>query len=140
MLIVCAECLATNRLPAERTGDNPACGRCGRPLLDGRPVELGDASFDAVATKTELPLVVDFWAPWCGPCRAMAPQFEQAAMRLRGRALFAKVNSDESPRLSARFAVRSIPTLLLLSAGAEVRRQAGAISEAQIVAWVGSIG
>lgn len=136
MLVVCVPCGATNRVPADRARDNPVCGRCGKALLDGRPVELGDADFDAVVSRTEIPLVVDFWAPWCGPCRQMAPQFEAAARQLQGRALFAKVNSDANPRLSSRFAIRSIPTLLLLRGGAEVRRQPGAVTAPQIVAWV----
>ena len=136
MLIVCPHCLKTNRLPEERATENPTCGHCHRDLLASKPVTLDDASFDKVAATTELPIVVDFWASWCGPCLMMAPQYEQAAARLQGRALFAKVDSDASPQTSARFAVRSIPTLLLLRGGKEVKRQAGATQAAQIVDWV----
>jgi thioredoxin 2 len=103
--------------------------------LDGRPVELDEANFDVLASGTELPVVVDFWAPWCGPCRTMAPQFEQAARQLKGRALLGKVNSDEAQRLAARFGIRSIPTLLVLHRGREVARRSGALPAAEIVRW-----
>jgi len=133
--IVCAHCLATNRVPAARLANDPVCGRCGEELLSGRPVELTDANFDAVTSRTGLPVLVDFWAPWCGPCVAMAPQFERAALQLKGRVVFAKVNSDENPLTSRRFAIRSIPTLVRLDAGREVARQAGALQAGQIVSF-----
>ena len=133
--IVCAHCLATNRVPAARLANDPVCGRCGEELLSGRPVELTDANFDAVTSRTGLPVLVDFWAPWCGPCVAMAPQFERAALQLKGRVLFAKVNSDENPLISRRFGIRSIPTLVRLDAGREVARQAGALQAGQIVSF-----
>ena len=136
MLIVCPHCLKTNRVPMERAADDPTCGHCHRELLAAAPVALDDASFEQVVAKTELPVVVDFWASWCGPCLMMAPHFEQAAGQLKGRALFVKVDSDASPRTSSRFAVRSIPTLLLMRGGKEVKRQAGATQSAQIVSWV----
>jgi thioredoxin 2 len=132
--LVCTQCGATNRLPAERLGDDPNCGRCHQPLFDGHPVELTDANAAAVLSGTTLPVLVDFWAPWCGPCRQMAPQFEAAARQLKGQVLFAKVNSDENPQLSARFAIRSIPTLVKLQGGRELHRQSGALPAAQIVA------
>jgi thioredoxin 2 len=132
--IVCAHCGATNRLPAERLADDPDCGRCHRPLLAGAPVELDDLSFDAFVQKTTLPVLVDFWAPWCGPCRQMAPQFDAAARQLKGRAVLVKVNSDDSPETSAKFGIRSIPTLVRLQAGVEQCRQSGALPAAQIVA------
>ena len=135
--IACAHCGAVNRLPADRLADDPDCGRCHRALLDGRPVELSDLNFDAFVRQTTLPVLVDFWAPWCGPCRQMAPQFEAAARQLKGRALLVKVNSDDSPQASAMFAIRSIPTLVRLQAGAEIRRQSGALPLAQIVALAG---
>jgi thioredoxin 2 len=131
--VACPHCRATNRVPTARLGDDPVCGRCGQALLNGRAVELSDANFDQVVAACELPVLVDFWAPWCGPCRQMAPQFEQAAGALKGRALLVKVNSDDNPRTSARFAIRSIPTLLKLHRGAEVARVAGARPAAQIV-------
>ena len=136
MLIVCPHCLTTNRVPDARLTESPTCGHCKKELLGATPVPLDDASFDKVVARTELPIVVDFWADWCGPCHAMAPQFARAASQLKGRALFAKVDSDASPRTSARFAVRSIPTLLLLRGGREVKRQAGATQASQIVDWV----
>lgn len=135
--IACAHCGAVNRLSADRLADDPDCGRCHRALLDGQPVELSDLNFDAFVRQTTLPVLVDFWAPWCGPCRQMAPQFEAAARQLKGRALLVKVNSDDSPQASAKFAIRSIPTLVRLQAGAELRRQSGALPLAQIVALAG---
>ena len=132
--IVCAHCGATNRLPADRLGDDPNCGRCHQPLLTGAPIALDDRSFDAFVQKSSLPVLVDFWAPWCGPCRQMAPQFDAAARQLKGRALLVKVNSDDSPQTSAKFGIRSIPTLVRLQGGVEQRRQSGALPVAQIVA------
>jgi thioredoxin 2 len=131
--IACPHCAATNRIPAARLSEDPVCGRCGQPLLDGRPMELSDANFDRVVERSDLPVVVDFWAPWCGPCRQMAPQFEQAASTLKGRALLVKVNSDENPRTASRFGIRSIPTLVRLDRGREVGRVAGARPAGQIV-------
>jgi thioredoxin 2 len=135
--IACAHCGAVNRLPAARLGDDPDCGRCHRPVLSGAVVELDDRSFDAFVRQSTLPVLVDFWAAWCGPCRQMAPQFAQAAQQLKGRAILAKVNSDDSPETSARFAIRSIPTLVRLQGGLEQRRASGALPTAQIVALAG---
>ena len=135
MHVACTHCGAVNRLPSTRLTDDPVCGRCSEPLLNGEPVELTDANFEAVTSKTELPVVVDFWAPWCGPCRMMAPAFAQAATTLKGRALLVKVNSDDNPRTASRFGVRSIPTLVRLDRGRESARQSGAVAAGQIVAF-----
>jgi thioredoxin 2 len=133
--VVCVHCLKTNRIPTARTGDDPVCGSCGQPILDGAVHALDEASFDRVVGRTDLPVLVDFWAAWCGPCRMMAPQFETAAKQLKGRALLVKVDSDANPQLSQRFGIRSIPTLLRLADGAETARQSGAIPAAQIAAF-----
>ncbi len=135
MLIVCTHCHATNRVPADRLAQDPVCGKCKAPLLEGSPVELDDRSFERVAGKTELPLVVDFWAGWCGPCRMMESHFKQAAGRLKGRVLFARVDSDANPQTSGRFQIRSLPTLVLMRSGLEDKRQTGAVQVEQIVAW-----
>lgn len=134
--VVCPHCGKTNRLPAERAAERPDCGACGQPLFTGRPLEMDEARFDDYLRRTDLPVVVDFWASWCAPCRMMAPQFEQAAERLAGRVQFLKVDSDANPQLSQRYRIRSIPTLTLFRNGREVRRTAGAMSAAQIEAWL----
>ncbi|HRD95946.1 MAG TPA: thioredoxin TrxC [Rubrivivax sp.] len=134
----CPHCGTTNRVPTPRLAEDPVCGRCGSALLAGEPVELGDHNFDAVAAATELPLLVDFWAPWCGPCRMMAPAFEQAAAQLKGRAMLVKVDSDANPGLAQRYGIRSIPTLVRLQHGRETQRQSGALPVARIVALAGA--
>lgn len=134
LLLACPHCAATNRLPAARIDDAPVCGKCGQALLAGQPLDLDDGNFDAVVGATALPVMVDFWAAWCGPCRMMAPAFAQAAAQLKGRALFVKVNSDDSPQLSQRYGIRSIPTLLRLQDGRETARQSGAVPASAITA------
>ena len=132
--VACAHCGAVNRVPVVRLGEDPVCGKCGQALLAGKPIQLTEANFDAFTAQTELPVLIDFWAPWCGPCVAMAPEFERAALELKGKVIFAKVNGDENPALSERFGVRAIPTLLRVEGGKEVKRHAGAVPASKIVA------
>jgi len=134
--IVCPHCSATNRVPPERVGDKPKCGKCHEPLFDGHPVELNEAGFERHIAGNDVPVVVDFWAPWCGPCRVMAPEYEKAAVMLEPYARFAKINTEEAQGLAQRFNIRSIPTMALFRGGREIARQSGAMGAAAIASWV----
>ena len=135
LLVACPHCSSLNRVPAARLGESPDCGKCHRPLFTGSPLALDAAGFALHVDRSQLPVLVDLWAPWCGPCRMMAPHFEQAAAQLEPQVRLAKVDTEAEPSLGGRFDIRSIPTLALFAGGREVARQAGAMGAADIVRW-----
>jgi thioredoxin 2 len=139
LIVVCPHCHAANRVPESRLGDGATCGKCKAALFAGKPVELDQASFDKHATRSDLPLVVDFWAPWCGPCRMMAPAFAQAAQTLEPRYRLAKVNTEVEQGLAGRFGIRSIPTVAVFKNGREIARQAGAMDAGALTRWIRSV-
>ncbi len=138
--IVCPHCNAVNRIPAARLGDHPKCGKCHRPLFEGHPIELNSTSFEKHISRNDIPVLVDFWAPWCGPCKMMAPAFEQAAAQLEPNVRLAKLNTENEQAIAARFRIQSIPTIALFRNGQEIARQPGAMGAADIVRWVQSQG
>jgi thioredoxin 2 len=135
--LVCGHCDSVVRVPNDRLSQQPRCPKCHNPLFAGRPVELLEANFDKHIGRSGIPVVVDFWAPWCGPCKMMAPYFEQAARDFEPKIRLAKVNSDEAPNLSARFGIRGIPTLIAFREGREIARQSGAMDLHSLKSWIG---
>ena len=138
--VVCPHCHTTNRVPEERLGDGAICGHCKAALFAGQVLELDQAGFEKHVHNSDLPLVVDFWAPWCGPCRQMAPHFIQAAGRLEPHYRLAKLNTEEEQGLAASFGIRSIPTLVVFRHGEEVARTSGAMPADALVSWIRSAG
>jgi thioredoxin 2 len=138
MQIVCGHCGKTNRLPANRAATAARCGSCHEQIFDGHPVEVDEAGFNRHLAQNSIPLLVDVWAPWCGPCRSMAPMFERAAKELEPKVRLLKLNSDTSPAVSARLGISGIPTLLLMRSGREIARTSGAMDTKAIVSWTTS--
>ena len=134
--LTCLDCGQINRVPAEKLGAGPKCGTCGTPLMPGKAVEVDAATLARAAKADDVPLVVDFWAPWCGPCRMMAPEFSKAAGQLRGEAWLVKLNTEDHQTAGTKYGIRGIPTMVAFQSGREARRQSGAMPAGQIVNWV----
>jgi len=132
MKVVCPHCFSVNNVPKKESYKKANCGKCKQSLLDTHPIELDDTNFDEVVVNSDLPVIVDFWAPWCGPCQMMAPNFEKSATKFPLKALYVKVNTENAPNLSARFGIRSIPTLIVFKNAQEVHRVSGALDEASL--------
>jgi len=139
LIVPCAHCAGLNRIPSDRLRQNPRCGRCKTEVLTAKPFHLTQTSF-AQQIKGDLPLLLDVWASWCGPCRSFAPTFEQAATQLQGRCRLAKLDSEANPQLSSQLGIRSIPSLILFKNGREVARQNGAMPLPQLLAWLAQQG
>jgi thioredoxin 2 len=136
MELVCPHCGAVNRVPEERLGEHPKCGKCAAPVLPAAPIELTGATFDRFLSRDGLPVLVDFWAPWCGPCKQFAPTYAQMAGQYTGRVRFVKVDTEAEQILAGRHNIRSIPTLALFKAGRELDRVSGALPGPQLAAWL----
>jgi len=136
MLVVCPHCQKLNRIPPEKTTASPQCGACSQNLFTGHPVELDFKGLQRNVQRGEIPLLVDFWAPWCGPCRTMAPAFQEAASRLEPQVRLAKVDTEEAEQAGMIYGIRSIPTMILFKGGQEVARTSGAMNTQQIESWV----
>jgi thioredoxin 2 len=137
LVIACPNDAALNRVPREKIDRNPKCGRCHRPLFQGKAVELDATGFERHALKSDLPVVIDFWAAWCGPCRMMTPNFEAAAPRLEPRVRLAKLDTEAQPAIAARYAIGGIPTMIMIRKGREIARTSGVMPTTAIVQWVG---
>ena len=136
--IVCPHCDAVNRVPEDKLNDTPACGKCKQPLFTAHPIELNANNFAAHIARSDIPVLVDFWAPWCGPCKMMASAYAQAAQRLEPNMRVVKLDTEQAQQIAAQYNIRSIPTLALFKGGKEVARQAGAMDVNGIVAWAKS--